>query len=61
MIYISIIIPHKNSAELLTRCLESIPVSDNKEIIIVDVDFSTVGQVRDRIPVFKDRRPTLYM
>src|SRR5574344_607096 len=36
MIDISIIIPHKNSAELLTRCLESIPVSDNKEIIIVD-------------------------
>ncbi|GGB96947.1 glycosyltransferase family 2 protein [Dyadobacter sediminis] len=32
----SIIIPHKNSFELLTRLLASIPVSDDIQIIIVD-------------------------
>lgn len=35
----SVIIPHKNSPELLNRCLESIPQREDIEIIIVD-DFS---------------------
>jgi glycosyltransferase involved in cell wall biosynthesis len=44
----SIIIPHKNIPELLQRCLESIPVRDDVQVIVVDdnsdpdkVDFST--------------------
>lgn len=43
----SFIIPHKNSPELLKRCLESIPLCDDIQIVIVDdnsdenkVDFS---------------------
>ena len=32
----SIIIPHKNSPKLLERCLNSIPVRDDLQIIIVD-------------------------
>ncbi len=36
MINYSIIIPHKNTLELLRRCLASIPRRDDVEIIIVD-------------------------
>ena len=43
----SIIIPHKNSPELLSRCLDSIPNRDDLQVVIVDdnsdeniVDFS---------------------
>lgn len=43
----SIIIPHKNTPELLRRCLKSIPVRDDVKVIVVDdnsdpdkVDFS---------------------
>lgn len=57
MIDISIIIPHKNSAELLTRCLESIPVSDNKEIIIVDDNSDKYALDFDHFPG-KKRRDT---
>lgn len=39
MINYSVIIPHKNSPELLNRCLNSIPQRDDIEIIVVD-DFS---------------------
>lgn len=28
--------------------------------VIIDVDFSTVDEVRGRIPVYEDRRPGLY-
>jgi len=34
----SIIIPHKNIPELLQRCLNSIPIRDNIQIIIIDDD-----------------------
>ena len=33
---------------------------DAEELAIVDVDFSKVDEVRDRIPVYADRRPELY-
>lgn len=36
MINFSIIIPHKNIPELLQRCLDSIPLREDLEIIIVD-------------------------
>ena len=39
MINYSIIIPHKNSPELLDRCLASIPKRNDIEIIVVD-DYS---------------------
>lgn len=34
--------------------------SETEELAIVDVDFSKVGEVRSRIPVYDDRRPNLY-
>jgi omega-amidase len=33
---------------------------ESEEVAIVDVDFSEVDDVRNRIPVFEDRRPSLY-
>ena len=38
MINFSIIIPHKNSVDLLKRCLNSIPLREDIEIIVVDDD-----------------------
>lgn len=40
----SIIIPHKNSANLLQYCLDSIPVRDDVQVIVVD-DNSDVAKV----------------
>lgn len=36
MILYSFIIPHKNSLKLLQRCLDTIPIRDDIEIIVVD-------------------------
>ena len=36
MIYYSIIIPHKNTPKLLQYCLDSIPVRDDVQVIVVD-------------------------
>lgn len=33
---------------------------DDEELAIIDVDFSIVDEVRERIPVYADRRPELY-
>lgn len=40
---ISIIIPHKNSIELLQRCIDSIPTKESLEVIVVD-DNSGIDQ-----------------
>lgn len=34
--------------------------SEEEELAIVDVDFSKVDEVRQKIPVYDDRRPELY-
>ena len=36
MIYFSIIVPHKDIPDLLQRCLNSIPVRDDVQVIVVD-------------------------
>lgn len=36
MIVYSFIIPHKNCPVLLNRCLDSIPIRDDVQIIVVD-------------------------
>lgn len=36
MINYSVIIPHKNSADLLTYCLSTIPVRDDVQVVVVD-------------------------
>ena len=33
---------------------------DDEELAIIDVDFSVVDEIRARIPVYDDRRPSLY-
>ena len=56
----SIIIPHKNIPSLLQRCLDSIPLRDDIQIIIVDdnsspdkVDFNNFpGLDRDDTEVY---------
>lgn len=50
MINYSIIIPHYNSPKLLQRCLDSIPIREDVEVIIVD-DNSDIGIVsRESFP-----------
>lgn len=44
MINYSIIIPHKNTPELLQYCLDSIPIRDDVQVIVVD-DNSDVDKV----------------
>lgn len=51
----SIIIPHKNTPDLLCRCLDSIPKRDDIQIIVVDdnsdegkVNFSTFPGINDK-------------
>lgn len=34
--------------------------AEDEELAIIDVDFSKVDEVRSRIPVYDDRRPSLY-
>ena len=34
--------------------------AEDEELAIIDVDFSSVDEVRGRIPVYEDRRPQLY-
>lgn len=56
----SIIIPHKNSPELLGRCIDSIPESTDIQIIVVDddsdehiVDFSNYpGRNRSNVEIY---------
>lgn len=60
----SIIIPHKNIPQLLQRCLDSIPVRDDLEVIVVDdnsdvslVDFSRFpGKNRNDTVFFFDKK-----
>lgn len=59
----SIIIPHKNTPDLLAKCLESIPLREDVQVIIVDdnsdpkvVDFSNFpGHDRDNTIVVFDK------
>ena len=47
MIDISVIIPHKNIPKELKRCLDSIPILSNVEVIIVD-DNSKLEITKDK-------------
>lgn len=49
MILFSIIIPHKNSVDLLKRCIASIPKRNDLEIIIVDDNSDNVDLIYDEI------------
>lgn len=46
----SIIIPHKDIPDLLTRCLKSIPVSEDIQVIVVDDNSSDADTYLERYP-----------
>ena len=56
----SIIIPHKNSSNLLQRCIDSIPRRDDVQIIIVD-DNSDSGKVDfENFPGLREKSTEIY-
>ena len=56
----SIIIPHKNTPDLLRKCLDSIPVRDDVQIIVVD-DNSDADKVDfERFPGLNEDRTEVY-
>ena len=46
----SIIIPHKNIPDLLMRCLKSIPVSEDIQVIVVDDNSADADTYLDNYP-----------
>ena len=58
-ICISIIIPHYNTPELLVRCLKSIPVRQDYQVIVVDDCSPNYHTYKNRYPELK--RPYLEM
>lgn len=60
MINFSIIIPHKNTPDLLRKCLDSIPVRDDVQIIVVD-DNSDADKVDfEHFPGLNEERTEVY-
>lgn len=61
MINYSIIIPHKNTPELLQYCLDSIPVREDVQVIVVD-DNSDASKVDfERFPRWKGENYEYYL
>lgn len=61
MINYSIIIPHKNTPDLLQRCLDSIPVRNDVQVIVVD-DNSDADKVGfERFPLWKGEHYEYYL
>ena len=61
MIYYSIIIPHKNTPDLLQYCLDSIPVRDDVQVIVVD-DNSDADRVDfEHFPQWKGKNYEFYL
>lgn len=52
----SIIIPHKDIPDLLQRCLDSIPVRDDVEVIVVDDDSDPAKVDFQRFPKWEGQR-----
>jgi glycosyltransferase involved in cell wall biosynthesis len=60
-IYYSVIIPHKNSPDLLQYCLDSIPIRDDVQVIVVD-DNSDADKVDfGRFPQWKGENYECYL
>ena len=53
MIIYSIIIPHKNTPELLQFCLDSIPVRDDVQVIVIDDNSSSDKVDFNHFPLWK--------
>lgn len=54
------IIPHKNSPELLQRCIDSIPERENVQIVIVDDNSSTEIVNRQKFPGLGRKHTEVY-
>ena len=60
MIYYSIIIPHKNTPDLLQYCLDSIPTRDDVQVIVVDDDSDAEIVDFDHFPQWKGEHYECY-
>lgn len=60
MIYYSIIIPHKNTPDLLQYCLDSIPTRDDVQVIVVDDDSDAEIVDFDHFPQWKGKNYECY-
>lgn len=61
MINYSIIIPHKNTPELLQYCLDSIPVRDDVQVIVVDDNSDTDKVDFEHFPQWKGDNYEYYL
>ncbi len=57
----SIIIPHKNIPQLLQRCLDSIPIRDDVQVIVVDDNSDTDKVNFDNFPKWKGKNYEYYL
>ena len=57
----SIIIPHKNSTELLQYCLNSIPIRDDVQVIVVDDNSDTDKVDFSNFPTWKGKNYEYYL
>lgn len=61
MIIYSIIIPHKNTPELLQFCLDSIPVRDDVQVIVIDDNSSSDKVDFNHFPLWKGMHYEYYL
>ncbi len=61
MINYSIIIPHKNIPQLLQRCLDSIPIRDDVQVIVVDDNSDTDKVNFDNFPKWNGKNYEYYL
>lgn len=61
MINYSFIIPHKNTPDLLRRCLYSIPHRDDLQIIVVDDNSDPAKVDFEQFPGIEDERVEVYL
>lgn len=54
------IIPHKNSPELLQRCIDSIPVREDVQLVIVDDNSSTEVVAPTKFPGLERKNTEIY-
>lgn len=59
-IFFSIIIPHRNVPKLLQKCLDSIPVRDDVQVIVVDDNSSSDAVDFDNFPKWEGRNFECY-
>ena len=61
MINYSIIIPHKNTPNYLLRCLDSIPLRDDVQVIVVDDNSNPEKVDFDHFPQWKGKHYEYYL